>query len=226
MTMKKIILSLICLLSLAGSVSAQRIYYRRHRPHPRAYQQRPQDDKVKFGVVAGVNVSNVINANDRNFSTGTLAGLNAGVSLDVPLHFPFSFEPELLYSGKGYSAVTSTGEFTQRTNWIDLPLLLKIKMAPGFNFVVGPQISFLLSTQNSFNNGYDIATQTLYNNATDGYNKTLIGGVFGVSFDLSPNVELRARYNIDLQSTTINGVSDVPQYNNQVWQFGLGFKFF
>ena len=225
--MKKIILSAICLLLLAaGSASAQyhRRYYPRNRPQARR-QQAPQD-VVKFGIVGGVNVSNIVNVNDQSFSTGTRAGLNAGVSLEVPIHYPFSFEPELLYSAKGYSAVTNTGEFSQRTNWIDLPLLLKVKVVPGFNFVVGPQVSFLLSTQNTFNNGYSQSTQTIYNNATDGYNKTLIGGVFGVGFDLSPNVELRARYNIDLQSTNIAGVSDIPQYNNQVWQFGLAVKFF
>jgi len=226
--MKKIIYSAICLLLLAGSVSAQqhRRYYPRNRPQSKQNQNQYNDNQVKFGIVGGVNVSNIVNINDQNFSTGTRAGLNAGVSLEVPIRYPFSFEPELLYSAKGYSAITSYGQFSQRTNWIDLPLLFKMKVVPGFNFVVGPQVSFLLSTQNSFNNGYSITTQDVYNKATDGYNKTLIGGVFGVGFEVSPNVELRARYNIDLQSTSINGVSDIPQYNNQVWQFGVAIKFF
>ena len=225
--MKKIILSAICLLVLAAvSVSAQqhRRYYPRNRPQAR--QQQPPAYKVKFELIGGLNVSNVVNVNDYNFSTGTLAGLNAGIGLEVPFNRGFAFEPELLYSGKGYSAATNTGQFNQRTNWIDLPLLLKFKPTPYFNFVVGPQVSFLLSTQNTFISGYNAQTQTLYNNATDGYNKTLIGGVVGVGFELSPYVELRARYNIDLQSTTIAGVSDIPQYNNQVWQIGIAAKFF
>lgn len=228
--MKKVLFTAICLLLVAGSVSAQqhRRYYPRNRPQPRNQQRPAQNDfnTIKFGIVGGVNVSNIINTNDANFSTGTRAGLNAGVSLQVPISYPFSFEPELLYSGKGYSAITPTGQFSQRTNWIDLPLLLKVNVVPGFNFVAGPQVSFLLSTQNTFNNGYSTTTQDVYNKATDGYNKTLIGGVFGVGFEVSPNVELRARYNIDLQKTTINGVSDIPQYNNQVWQFGVAVKFF
>lgn len=226
--MKKILLSLACLVLLAGTVSAQYYQprYRRARPVQRRRQQPPQDP-VKFGFVAGLNVANVVNVNNSNFNTGTLAGFNGGLSLDVPIHYPFSFEAEVLYSGKGFTAQTDNyGQFTQRTNWIDVPLLLKIKAAPGFNFVVGPQIQFLLSTQNTFDNGYNQVIQTSYNNAADGYSKTIVGGVFGVSFDLSPNVELRARYNIDLQSTTIQGVTDNPNYNNQVFQIGLGFKFF
>lgn len=224
--MKKIILSAICLLILAaGSASAQhRRYYPRNRPHQR--QQPVNENKIKFDLIGGVNISNVVNVNDYNFSTGTLAGLNAGIGLEVPFNYGLAFEPELLYSGKGYSAVTNTGEFSQRTNWIDMPLLLKIRPVPNFNFVVGPQVSFLLSTQNTFKNGYSTQTQTVFNNATDGYNKTLIGGVVGVGLELNPNVELRARYTIDLQSTSISGVSDIPQYNNQVWQIGIAAKFF
>lgn len=223
--MKKIIYSAICLLLLAaGSASAQhRRYYPRNRPQPR--QQAANNNRIKLELIGGLNISNVVNVNDPNFYTGTLAGLNAGLGLEVPFNYNMAFEPEVLYSGKGYSARTSYGEFNQRTNWIDLPLLLKIKPVPNFNFVVGPQVSFLLSTQNTFKSGYTSQTQTLYNNATDGYNKTLIGGVLGVGLEVSPNVELRARYNIDLQSTTITGVSDIPQYNNQVWQFGVAVKF-
>jgi len=225
--MKNIILSAICLFVLAaGSASAQqhRRYYPRNRPQAR--QQEPPAPKVKFELMGGLNVSNVVNVNNYNFSTGTLAGFNAGVGIEAPFGYGFAFEPEVLYSGKGFSANTSTGQFNQRTNWIDVPLLLKFKPTPYFNFVVGPQISFLLSTQNTFINGYTAQTQTLYNNAVDGYNKTLIGGVVGVGFELSPNLELRARYTIDLQSTAITGVSDIPQYNNQVWQIGLAAKFF
>ncbi|RKR81373.1 outer membrane protein with beta-barrel domain [Mucilaginibacter gracilis] len=223
--MKKIIFSALCLLVLAGSVSAQhRRYYPRNRPHQG--QQPISQNKVKFDIIGGLNVSNVVNVNDYNFSTGTLAGFHAGAGIEVPFNTNFAFEPEVLYSGKGYSAATNTGQFNQRTNWIDVPFLLKVKPIPNFNFVFGPQISFLLSTQNTFKNGYSSQTQTLYNSATDGYNKTLIGGVVGVGLELNPNVELRARYTIDLQSTAITGVSDISQYNNQVWQIGLAVKFF
>src|ERR1700712_1452506 len=110
--MKKIILSAVCLLLLAaGSVSAQqRRWFPRNRPQPR--QQQKPADKVKLELIGGLNISNVINVNNNNFSTGTLAGLNAGLGLEVPFNRGLAFEPEVLYSGKGYSAATSTGEFT------------------------------------------------------------------------------------------------------------------
>src|SRR4051812_41730697 len=105
--MKKIIYSALCLLVLAaGSVSAQqRRYYPRDRPGQRRNDRRqPPVDQIKFGLVGGVNVSNIVNVNDPNFTTGTLAGLNLGVTLEAPITHQVWFNPELLYSGKGYSA--------------------------------------------------------------------------------------------------------------------------
>jgi hypothetical protein len=54
---------------------------------------------------------------------------------------------------------------------------------------------------------------------------TFLDGVIGVSFDLNRNVELRARYTIDLNETDPYGNTFVPNYRNQVWQVGLGINF-
>jgi len=233
--MKKIIfLSISVLVLLAGSVSAQNYPPPRRYPRPRRYpqqqQQRPQQNnsdfyKPRFGIVAGANIANIIDPNDPSFHTDTRLGLNLGVSLDVPIIYPIGFEAELLYSEKGYTAYTPYGQFTQRNNFIDLPLLLKIHVIPNFSFVVGPQIAFLTSTQTVFNNGFSQTVQQQYTQDSQGYNKSLIDGVFGVSINLNRNVELRGRYTVDLQSNTAYNAGSNPQYNNQVWQIGLGFKF-
>ncbi len=234
--MKKIILSAILLLSIAASVSAQtyypparRNYPQRRRPQQQQQQRRPVDNdfnRVKFGVVGGINLANVIDPNDPTFHTNLRPGLNAGLSLDVPIAYPLGFETELLYSEKGYTAYTGFGgQFTQRSQFIDLPLLLRLRLARGFNFVVGPQVSFLLATQNIYNNGVSTTVQNQYNQDSQGYNKTLVNGVLGLSIDLNRNVELRGRYAIDLQSNSAYNPNYNPQYANQVWQIGIGYKF-
>ncbi|GAB3919054.1 porin family protein [Mucilaginibacter boryungensis] len=224
--MKNFIFLAIALLA-AGAVNAQRRY-----PSPRRYPnqghsyQRQRDDfyHVKFGIVGGVNISNLVNVDNNNYSTDTKAGLHIGGSLDIPIIKPLTFEGEVLYSQKGYRANTVDGDFTQRSNFIDVPLLAKLQLAPGFNLVVGPQISFLTSTQNIYRSGFVVTREDVYNRDADGYNKSLIDGVVGVGIDLSPNVELRGRYTLDLQNNDNNG-QYAPQYRNQVWQIGLGFKF-
>jgi hypothetical protein len=227
--MKKLMFLAIALLTV-GTVSAQRRY-----PSPRRYpnqgqgreQRREQRDDfyhVKFGIVGGVNISNLVNVNNTNYSTDTKAGLNIGASLDIPIIKPLAFEGEVLYSAKGYRANTVDGDFTQRSNFIDVPLLAKLQLAQGFNLVVGPQISFLTSTTNIYRSGFNTVKEDVYTKDADGYTKSLIGGVVGVGIDLSPNVELRGRYTLDLQNNDNVGTY-APQYRNQVWQIGLGFKF-
>jgi opacity protein-like surface antigen len=52
-----------------------------------------------------------------------------------------------------------------------------------------------------------------------------LDGVAGISFTISDNIDLRARYTIDVQQNYANGNVYVPNYRNQVLQIGLGFKF-
>jgi len=180
--------------------------------------------QIKFGVAGGANFSNIIKTDDPNFTTSYKTGFHAGVTMDIHLVGPLSFDPEILYDTKGYKATTTSGEFTQRTNFIDAPLLAKLKLAQGFGIIVGPQVSFLMSTTNTYSNGFSTIQQQHYEDDSNRFRKSIIDGVIGVSIDLSTNVDLRARYTLDLQQDNVDGTTQTPQYRNQVWQIGLGLK--
>ena len=220
----------ICLLTVAGSVSAQQYdgrYRRRVIRRPPPVQQRYQrhhDDfmQPKIGVAAGVNFSNTVDAYNSDFSTSTIAGWHAGLTFDLPVSYSFSFAPEILFSQKGYKAETTYGEFKQRTNYIDIPLLAKFKVVPGFNFVIGPQLTFLTSTKNIYDDGFNTVYEKDYDNRGD---KSVVSGVIGVGINLNRNVELRGRYAIDLSKNRTNYNSALPDYRNQVFSLGLGFRF-
>jgi opacity protein-like surface antigen len=182
--------------------------------------------QVTFGLKGGVDVSNIIKTDDPDFTTTYKAGFNAGITMEVQIVSPLSIAPELLYAQKGYKAQTTFGNFTQTTNFIDIPILAKIKFAEGFNVVVGPQVSFLTSTTNVYSNGFSTTVQKQYNDDSDNFRKSLIAGVAGISFDLSKSVDLHARYALDLQKNNENGTSQTPEYRNQVFEFGLGFKMY
>lgn len=213
--MKKLFFVAMVLL-IAGSADAQR------RNHYR--KQRVSDDfyRPRVGLAGGLNIANTVSSRNSDFSTDTKLGANFGLFLDVPIIYPLSFQPEILYSQKGYRAQTAYGDFAQRANFIDVPLLAKIKLAPAFNVLVGPQVSFLMNTRNTYYDGFEVIQQDKYTYNGD---KTFVGGVLGISLDLNRNVELRGRYNIDFQENNPNGSSGTPAFRNQVWQVGLGFKF-
>jgi hypothetical protein len=213
--MKKLLLAAMVLL-IVGTADAQRRHgYRRQRVSDDYYRPR-------VGLTGGLNIANTISSRNSDFSTNTKLGANVGLFVDVPIVYPLSFQPEILYSQKGYRANTIYGDFAQRANFIDVPLLLKLKLAPAFNILAGPQISFLMNTRNTYYDGFNVIQQDRYTYNGD---KTFIGGVLGVAIDLNRNVELRGRYTVDFRENNPNGSSGVPAFKNQVWQVGLGFKF-
>ena len=226
--MKKL-LFLAAVMAIAISADAQRRVYRqpvRRVPPPRYAEQHNNYNSFQPGIgfKIGANISNSVSTSNYGYNTGSLVGLNLGLFADLPIIRPISFAPEVLYSQKGYTVGTSYGRFTQRTHFIDVPLLAKFKVGPNFNIVAGPQLSWLMSTTNTYDDGFVITERSTYDNDNNGH-KTFLDGVLGVSFDLNRKVDLHGRYAINLQGTDRYGNTYTPDYRNQVWQVGLGFKF-
>jgi len=222
--MKQLLFLVICL-SFAGSVSAQTYYYAPRRVHRRPVVVKRQSDdfyRPRVGVEAGVSLANTVASYDDRYSTDGIVGFNAGLTATIPLIYPLSFQPEVLFSQKGYKGYTDDGTYTQRNNYIDVPLLANFRLVKGFNFLIGPQLNFPVSSTTSFNNGFNTTSETYY---TNNGNKSYVAGVVGFSVDLNPNVDIHARYVLDLSSNTYDVNSPIPDYRNQVWQFGIGIKF-
>lgn len=184
------------------------------------------DKPIKLGAKAGVNYSNIIKDDgNNNFKTDYLVGYHAGLTLDIKLSDNLAFTPEALYSTKGYKSSSTFGEFTQTTHFIDVPILASIKLGGGLNLVAGPQVSFLLSTNNKFETGFGTAQQQIVENDADRFKKSLAGGVVGFRYDFSNKIGINGRYALDFQKNNENGSSQTPEYKNQVFQLGLGIKF-
>ena len=220
--MKKLLFFAICLL-VAGSVSAQGYYSGHRRAVRRSAPRSSASDfyRTRVGIAGGFNFADAVDSYNQNYSTAGITAFHVGLTLDIPVAYPLSFAPEVLYSQKGYAATTTDGNFTQRSNFIDVPLLAKFRLSPFFNFVVGPQVSFPISTTNTYDNGFNVTAQDHYSTTHD---RTVLDGVIGVGVDINPNVEIRARYTIDFQETDDNAYY-IPGYRNEVFQLGIGFKF-
>ncbi|SOD19752.1 porin family protein [Pedobacter xixiisoli] len=184
------------------------------------------DSFIRLGIKGGANFSNIIKDDGNNdFKTNYLTGFNAGLTLDIKLLENLAFTPELLYSTKGYKTETVFGNFTQTTHFIDVPILASIKLAEGFNVVAGPQVSFLMSTNNKFENGFGTAQQQIVEDESDRFKKAIVAGVIGARFDFNNKVGIFGRYALDFQKTNENGDRVTPEFKNQVFQVGLGLKF-
>lgn len=181
-----------------------------------------------IGIKGGVNFSNIIKTNDRDFSTEFKPGLNAGLFVDVPIVKGLAFSPELMFSQKGYKT-TGTGllgganEYSVTTNFIEIPILAKISPTDKFSIYAGPQVSFLVSTKEKFTQG-STSYQNTIRAENDNLKKSLAGGVVGFGADLSSQVSLQARYALDFQKNNEDGTSETPMYKNQVIQAGLAYR--
>ncbi|MFM6976520.1 MAG: porin family protein [Sphingobacteriaceae bacterium] len=191
--------------------------------------QHMQDGKgAYFGFKAGANFSNVIKSGDSDFKSHFKPGFAAGIFVDIPIAETFSFAPELVYSQKGYqssgSFLSNDYDYKVTTNFVDVPLLAKFWLSEGFNFSIGPQVSFLTSTTESFKSGSEEFRNTI-EEKNKNLKKSLFGGVVGFGYELGNSLGLHARYALDFQKNNADGTSEVPEYKNQVIQLGLTYQF-
>ncbi len=185
-------------------------------------------DNIKFGIKGGVNISDIIKDDgNNNFDTKTKVGFNAGITLEIPLIAGLAFTPEVLYAQKGYKLTypSTNSEFTQTTNFIDVPILASFRLGSSFNIVAGPQVSFLLSTKNKFENGFGSVEETQVEDDSDRFKKSLVGGIIGFRYDVNDKFDIHGRYGLDFQKNNENGSSSTPEYRNQVFSVGVGVKF-
>jgi hypothetical protein len=186
-------------------------------------------NQLSFGVKGGASFSNIIKTDDSDFKTDYLTGFNAGIFVSIPIIDRLSFQPELMFSQKGYKSdrtgILSNGTLTQTTSWIEVPILAKIEVVKGFNLYAGPQVSFLSKTTNKYEGTFGTAEQTTIEDDADQFKKSILGGVLGAGFDITQKVSLNGRYALDFQKNNENGTTSTPEFKNQVWQVGLGLKF-
>ncbi|HCS19984.1 MAG TPA: PorT family protein [Bacteroidetes bacterium] len=213
--MKKLILSLTVLIALTATTRAQ--------------DASPTDlrSSLLFGFKAGINYSNVYDSEGQDFQADSKIGFAGGVFFAIPFGKLFGFQPEILFSQKGYqstgSILGSTYSMTRTTNWIDLPLLFSFKPVQYINLVAGPQYSYLLSRKDEFTSG-NTTTEQEKEFENENIRKNILCFTGGV--DLTANrMVIGARAGWDFQTNNGDGTSSTPRYKNMWYQLTLGFRF-
>ena len=163
--------------------------------------------KVEFGVKGGLNFSSIRGDNSSDLETVT--AFNLGIVSEIPISEKFSFQPELMYSGKGFSI----DDDVVSLNYLDIPLMGKYYLTKGFSVEAGPQIGFLLSAKRE---SLDVK---------DFYNTVDIGMNLGVGYKLENGINFGVRYNLGLSDINDrDGYSDKNKIN--VVQVSIGYNFF
>ena len=182
--------------------------------------------KLQFGLKIGANFSNVYDANGEEFKADPKFGLAAGVFVLIPIGNYLGFQPEALFSQKGFKAtgkiLGSSYDFTRTTNYIDIPLLLAIKPAGFVTILVGPQYSFLMKQKDVFKNAILSGSQE-QEFKNDNLRKNILGFTGGVDINFE-HVVLGLRAGWDIQNNNGDGTSSTPKYKNVLYQATLGIR--
>lgn len=176
-------------------------------------QKSKKDEGILFGLKGGLNISN-FNGDIKDNSNRT--SVHIGVFSEIMINDRFSIQPEILYSGQGYSGSNEPGFSRSKYDYINMPILAKIYVAERISVEAGPQIGFLLSAKK----------KTELDNVTIPNQKTLDFGLnIGLAYDLKNRIFFQTRYNLGLSNINSGSNANAIKYTNSVIQFSVGVPF-
>ncbi len=192
--------------------------------------QNDTDDKREvptFGIKAGINVSSLYDTKGDNFSYNSKLGFAGGVFLGIPIGKYLGFQPELIYSQKGYKGSGSITlidyQYTRNTDFLDVPLQLQLKPSRYLTILGGPEYSFLLHKKLNINSG-NITVQQQTDIENNNIRKNTLGVIGGLDINILPLV-ISGRVGWDLQHNNGDGTSTNPRFRNVWFQTTLGLSF-
>ena len=193
-----------------------------------------QNQKVKLGVKAGLNISS-LTFDESELNSSGKTGFTAGLMVDIPMAKNFSIQPELLYSEQGVKSSFSDSDVTNsnyngtiKLNYLNIPVMLKYYVVKGLSLQAGPQIGILLKANNKYQDnflGYDNHESfdlKKYSSSID----TSVN--LGLGYQFKDKFYADARYNISYSN--VFKESDVDYFitndmKNRVFQLTIGYFF-
>lgn len=166
------------------------------------------------GIKGGYNLAAA--SFDGDGETGQRHAFHIGFYSESFVSESIAFQIEILYSQQGYELQDNSGTFTQKLDYINLPLLLKIYPTENFFLEAGPQIGFAISHKEEFDDSFG-----LFDTSQEFDPQSFDWGVnFGGGFKTNSGVSIGVRYHLGL-----GDIYDEGSPQNRVWQFSLGFDF-
>lgn len=178
-------------------------------------QKLRKDQGLRLGVKGGLNVSNFIGDGMEGTNNTYRTSVHLGVLTEIIVSDKFSIQPELLYSGQGYSGNATPGFSRSKYNYLNFPVMGKIYVTEKLNIEAGPQVGFLLYSKERTDT--EIIT---YKNQ-----KTVDFGInVGLAYELDNGVFFQTRYNLGLSNINSGSDAVAKKYSNSVIQFSVGLK--
>ncbi|MDZ4679108.1 MAG: porin family protein [Saprospiraceae bacterium] len=183
---------------------------------------------TQIGIKAGINVASLSQdpdeANYDDYKAVSILGFQGGLTFELPIAGPLAIQPELLFIQKGGKAEYIINESnklinTVRYNYVELPVLLKLKLGStdgeglGFYILGGPFVGYVLNGKSK--QELTVLGQTTVSEQDIDYNDETIqekridwGASFGAGLHFG-KLFIDARYNLG-----VNNLLDEDANNN------------
>lgn len=179
-----------------------------------SFNAQDRKNKSTAGIKGGYNLSSV--SFDGTSETDKLHGFHIGFYGESYIGNHLSIQPEILYSQQGYKIIDNSGTYTQKLDYLNVPLMLKLYPVKSFFLEAGPQIGFSISHKETFDAGF-----VLYDTNEEFEPSNFDWGVnVGAGFKSDAGVSLGARYHLGQSDIYDN---DKPK--NRIIQIYLAFEF-
>jgi len=181
--------------------------------------------KIDLGLKLGVNLDKLSgNSWDNGYKAGFLGGAYLGVrvsKIGVQVEAFYSQSNYTvsghnfydLYSGFYKNAADSAKKGSFKVSYMNIPVLLEIKLMPYVWLQLGPQYSALMSVSDGDN---------MLNDAKKVFKTGTISGVVGVDIKLPFHLDVGARYILGFSD--INNTNASDSWNNRSLQVHLGYR--
>jgi opacity protein-like surface antigen len=200
--------------------------------HAQTYAATENSSSTLFGVKGGLNISRIA-GDDAYDSSDPRWGWHFGALVQYNIMKSLSFQPELLYSQKGYSYKFSIADLNTKVedsyDYLEIPLLLKLNLsAPRVKIqpYLGPTISYLIAAESKITSTVGSFSTTETHKIKDDMNHFDLGITFGTDIVLLDRVALGARYNIGMSKIYKDSMTDIgTDVQNGTFMLNLGYMF-
>jgi len=202
----------------------------------------------QFGVKAGVNFANMSGTyidkykdNDPDYETSGRTGFHFGAVVEFELSDQIYLQPEILYSTQGFKQSTKLGtktiDFTQKMDYLSIPVMFEYKISDEFSIQAGPQIAFLISSKfdwsedmnDLFNDdGFEADLDKRLEKTSNGMD---FGINFGAEYTMDTGLFFNARYSLGLSNAfkydedEFSSDFKSADLKNSVFQLSVGYNF-
>jgi len=182
--------------------------------------------KLQFGLKFGTNYSNVFDTKGDNFIADPVFGIITGVFLKVPIGKYIGFQPEVLFSQKGFKSsgvlLSIPYRYTRTSSFIDVPLFISLKPCNLITLLAGPQYSYLFLERDVFARG-DLSDDQKKMFENKNLRKNTLSLIGGAEININHLIfGLRAGW--DITNNNGDGTSTIPSYKNVWYQVTFGIK--